>query len=188
MCLHGLDILSTWVLFFSLLCAAASAFQYSHLAKDLDVFVTNCMDNPRSCSAGVDETRVCGNCLYSLCRPCFLVSLVPLARIQQFCLLFGLHANIVEEYVLLSALLHDQSSSPEFFLLSASVCVAPFFLEPLFAKVGNYLFFRVHGSTRFVSSSLSYVAVSRSREKQLGQAFARRHHHRLSFATITERS
>ena len=37
MCLHGLDILSTWVLFFSLLCATASAFQYSHLAKDLDV-------------------------------------------------------------------------------------------------------------------------------------------------------
>ena len=72
-------------------------------------FVTNCMDNPRSCSAGVDETRVFGNCLYSLCRPCFLVSLVPLARIQQFCLLFGLHANIVEEYVLSSALLHDQS-------------------------------------------------------------------------------
>ena len=84
-------------------------FQYSHLTKDLDVFVTNCMDNPRSCSAGVDKMRVFGNCLYSLCRPCFLVSLVPLARIQQFCLLFGLHANIVEEYVLLSALLHDQS-------------------------------------------------------------------------------
>ena len=37
--------------------------------------------------------------------------------IQQFCPFFGLHANIVEEYVLLSALLHDQSclqSSPCF--------------------------------------------------------------------------
>ena len=63
--------------------------------------------------------------------------------------------------------------SPEFFLLSASVCVAPFFSNPCLQGVGNnYLFFRVHGSTRFVSSSLSYVAVSRSREKQLGQAFA----------------
>ena len=62
--------------------------------------------------------------------------------------------------------------SPEFFLLSASDCVASFFLEPLFGRVGNYLFFRVHGSTRVVSSSLSYVAVSRSREKQLGQASA----------------
>ena len=39
----------------------------------------------------------------------------------------GLHANIVEEYVLLSALLHDQSSSREFSMFSASVCVAPFF-------------------------------------------------------------
>ena len=47
----------------------------------------------------------------------FSVSLVPLARIQQFCPLFGLHANTVEEYVLWSALLHDQSclqSSPCF--------------------------------------------------------------------------
>ena len=97
MCLHGLDILSTWVLFFSLLCATASAFQYSHLAKDLDVFVTNCMDNPRSCSAGVDETRVFGNCLYSLCRPCFLVSLVHLSKNSTVVSvsLFGLHANIL---------------------------------------------------------------------------------------------
>ena len=58
MCLHGLDILSMWMLFFSLLCATASAFQHSHLAKDVEVFVTNCMNNPRSCSAGVDEMRV----------------------------------------------------------------------------------------------------------------------------------
>ena len=47
-----------WMLFFSLLCATASAFQHSHLAKDVEVFVTNCMNNPRSCSAGVDEMRV----------------------------------------------------------------------------------------------------------------------------------
>ena len=58
MCLHGLDILSMWMLFFSLLCATASAFQHSHLAKDAEVFVTNCMNNPRSCSARVDEMRV----------------------------------------------------------------------------------------------------------------------------------
>ena len=32
--------------------------QHSHLAKDVEVFVTNCMNNPRSCSAGVDEMRV----------------------------------------------------------------------------------------------------------------------------------
>ena len=58
MCLHGLDILSMWMFLFSLLCATASAFQNSHLAKDVEVFVTNCTNNPRSCSAGVDEMRV----------------------------------------------------------------------------------------------------------------------------------
>ena len=52
------DILSMWMLFFSLLCATASACQHSHLAKDVEVFVTNCMNNPRSFSAGVDEMRV----------------------------------------------------------------------------------------------------------------------------------
>ena len=46
------------MLFFSLLCATASASQHSDLAKDVEVFATNCMDNPRSCSAGVDEMRV----------------------------------------------------------------------------------------------------------------------------------
>ena len=37
MCLHGQDILSMWMLFFLPLCATASAFQHSHLAKDLEV-------------------------------------------------------------------------------------------------------------------------------------------------------
>ena len=44
---------------FSPICVRqASAFQHSHLAKDLEVFVTNCMNSPRSCSARVDEMRV----------------------------------------------------------------------------------------------------------------------------------
>ena len=108
MCLHGLDILSMWMLFFSLLCVTASAFQHSHLAKDVELFVTNCMNNPRSCSAGVDE--ICVLQLFVFFVPTMLsVFLASLVGIQQFCLLFGLHANIVEEYVLLSALLHDQS-------------------------------------------------------------------------------
>ena len=46
------------VIFLPFLCATASAFQHSHLAKDVEVFVTNCMNNPRSCSAVVDEMRV----------------------------------------------------------------------------------------------------------------------------------
>ena len=177
MCLHGLDILSTWVLFFSLLCATASAFQYSHLAKDLDVFVTNCMDNPRSCSAGVDETRVVGNCLYSVCRPCLLVSLVHLSKnstvvsVSLFLFFFGLHANILGSMCCRAHCCTISLVSRVLLAFSISLC-GSLFLEPLFARVGNYLFFRLHGSTRFVSSSLSYVAVSRSREKQLGQAFA----------------
>ena len=133
MCLHGLDILSTWVLFFSLLCATASAFQYSHLAKDLDVFVTNCMDNPRSCSAGVDETRVFGNCLYSLCRPCFLVSLVHLSKnstVVSVSLFFLVCTQTYLEVCVVERIVARSVSSPEFFLLSASVCVAPFFSNP----------------------------------------------------------
>ena len=110
MCLHGLDILSMWMLFFSLLCATASAFQHSHLAKDLEVFLTNCMNNPRSCSARVDEMRVLK--LFVFFVPTMfsgiLGSLVEISTVVSFSL-FGLHANIVEEYVLLSALLHDQS-------------------------------------------------------------------------------
>ena len=109
MCLHGLDILSMWMLFFSLLCATASAFQHSHLAKDLEVFVTNCMNNPRSCSARVDEMRVLK----------LFVFFVPT-------MFSGILGSFVEnstvvsspfwsarkhswEYALLSALLHDQS-------------------------------------------------------------------------------
>ena len=101
------------------------------------------------------------NCLYSLCRPCFPVSLASLIEIQQFCPLFGLHANIVEEYVLLSALLHDQSC------LQSSPCFQHQFVwlpfsRSLVCKGGCS--FHVHGSTRVVSSSLRYVAVSRARE------------------------
>ena len=131
MCLHGLDILSTWVLFFSLLCATASAFQYSHLAKDLNVFVTNCMDNPRSCSAGVDEMRVfeifCILCAdhvfwypWFICREFNSCVFFPFLVCTQA----YLEVCVVERIVARSV------SSPEFFLLSASVCVAPFFSNP----------------------------------------------------------
>ena len=116
MCLHGLDILSMWMLFFSLLCATASAFQHSHLAKDVEVFVTNCMNNPRSCSAGVDEMRV--SQLFVFFVPTMFSGILGFfgRNSTVLSLLFGLHANIVEEYVLLSALLHDQSC------LQSSLC------------------------------------------------------------------
>ena len=43
---------------------------------------------------------------------------------------FGLHANIVEEHVLLNALLHDQCCLQSSQKFSTSVCVAPFFSNP----------------------------------------------------------
>ena len=150
-------------------------FQYSHLAKDLDVLSrivwtihghvlqewTRCVFLEIVCILCADHV---------FWYPWFIFR-----RIQQLCLLPSLFLVCTQTYLevcVVERIVARSVPSPEFFLLSASVCVAPFF-EPLFARVGNnYLFFRVHGSTRFVSSSLSYVAVSRSREKQLGQAFA----------------
>ena len=107
MCLHGLDILS--------MCATASEFQHSHLAKDVEVFVTNCMNNPRSCSAGVDEMRVLQ--LFVFFVPTMFSGILGFFGRTSTLSPFGLYADIVEEYVLLSALLHDQSclqSSPCF--------------------------------------------------------------------------
>ena len=129
-----------WMLCFSLLCATASAFQHSHLAKDLEFFVTNCMNNPRSCSAGVDEMRV--SQLFVFFVPTMFSGILG-SFIENSTVLSPFlvcNANIVEEYVLLSALLHDQSC------LQSSPCFQHqfvwllFFLEPLLARVG-YLFF-----------------------------------------------
>ena len=110
MCLHGLDILSMWMLFFSLLCATASAFQHSHLAKDLEVFVTNCMNNPRSCSAGVDEMRVLQ--LFVFFVPTMFSGILG-SFVEEFnscvCFPFWSARKHTWKYVLLSALLHDQS-------------------------------------------------------------------------------
>ena len=110
MCLHGLDILSTWVLFFSLLCATAStAFQYSHLAKDLDV-LSRIVWTIHGHVLQEWTRRVFLEIVCILCAdhvfwyPWFLWQ-----EFNSFVSFFGLHANIVEEYVLLSALLHDQS-------------------------------------------------------------------------------
>ena len=74
---------------------------------------------------------------------------------------FCLHANIVEEYVLLSALLHDLSC------LQSSPCYQHQFVWLPFSRTlvcKGGCSFHVHGSTRVVSSSLCYVAVSRARE------------------------
>ena len=82
------------------------------------------------------------------CRSGRDVCLTIFSRNSTVFVRFGLHANIVEEYVLLSALLHDQC------------CLQPF-SRTIVCKGGS---FHVHVSTRFVSPSLCYVAVSRARE------------------------
>ena len=132
MCLHGLDILSTWVLFFSLLCATASAFQYSHLAKDLDVFVT----------------KLYGQSTVMFCRSerdaCFwklFVFFVPTTFfwypwfiVEEFnscvCFPFWSARKTYLEVCIVEHIVARSVSSPEFSLLSASVCVAPFFSNP----------------------------------------------------------
>ena len=85
-------------------------FSIPHLAKDLEVFVTNCMNNPRSCSARVDEMRVLK--IFVFFVPTMfsgiLGSFVEISTVVSFSL-FGLHAKHTWKYVLLSALLHDQS-------------------------------------------------------------------------------
>ena len=83
--------------------------------------------------------------------------------------LFGVHANIVEEYVLLSALLHDQSC------LQSSPCFQHQFVWLPFSRTlvcKGGCSFHVHGSTRVVSWSLCHVAVSRARENNWDKPFA----------------
>ena len=96
MCLHGLDILSNvGVVFLPSVCDGFCVSVFS-LGQGFEVFVTNCMDNPRSCSAGVDEMRVfeivCILCAdHVFWYPWFL------CREFNSCVFpsFGLHANIV---------------------------------------------------------------------------------------------
>ena len=131
MCLHGLDILSTWVLFFSLLCATASAFQYSHLAKDLEVLSRIVW----TINGHVlqEWTRCVFLKLFVFFVPTMfsgiLGSFVENSTVVSFspflvCTQTYLEVCVVERIVARSV------SSPEFFLLSASVCVAPFFSNP----------------------------------------------------------
>ena len=109
MCLHGLDILSMWMLFFSLLCATASAFQHSHLAKDLEVSVTNCMKSTvMFCESGRDA------CFEIVCILCadhvFWYPWFPCRDFNScvFCPFWSARKH-TWKYVLLTALLHDQS-------------------------------------------------------------------------------
>ena len=98
------------MLFFSLLCATASSFQYSHLAKDLDVLSRivwtihgHVLQEWTRC---VFLEIVCVLCAdHVFWYPWFIFQ-----RIQQLCLFpFWSARKHTWKYVLLSALLHDQS-------------------------------------------------------------------------------
>ena len=104
---------------------------------------------------------------------------------NSFVSLVGLHANIVEEYVLLSALLHDQSCLQSSSCFQHQLVWLPF-SRTLVCKGGCS--FHVHGSTRVVSSSLCYVAVSRARVKAIGTSLCLTSSSLIVSATITERS
>ena len=111
------------------------------------------------CRSGLDAcfTIVCILCAdHVFWYPWFLWQ-----EFNSFVSLFGLHANIVEEYVLLSALLHDQSCLQSSSCFQHQLVWLPF-SRTLVCKGGCS--FHVHGSTRVVSSSLCCVAVSRARE------------------------
>ena len=125
------------------------------------------------------------NCLYSLCRPCFLVSLASLVGIQQFCPLFGLHVYIVEEYVLLSALLHDQSclqSSPCF---QHQFVWLPFFSNPCLQ--GWVVLFMYMGARESCLRACATL-LCHARVKTIGTSLCLTSSSLLVSATITERS
>ena len=125
------------------------------------------------------------NCLYSLCRPCFLVSLASLVRNQQFCPLYGLHANIVEEYVLLSALLHDQSC------LQSSPCFQHQFVWLPFSRTlvckGGCFFF-MYTEARESCLRACATLLCHARVKTIGTSLCLTSSSLIVSATITERS
>ena len=88
--------------------------------------------------------------LYNCCILCadhvFWYPWILWQKFNSFVSLFGLHANTVEEYLLLSTLLHDQSCLKGSSCFQHQLVWLPVFFEPLFAIVGVY----VHGSMRVV--------------------------------------
>ena len=161
MCLHGLDIfVNVDVIFLPSVCDTFCVSTFS-LGQGSRSFCHELYEQSTvvCCKSGRDACFY--NCVYSLCRPCFLGSLVSLAGIQQFCPPFWSACKHTWKYVLLSALLHDQSC------LQSSSCFQHQFVWLPFSRTlvcKGGCSFHVHGSTRVVSSSLCYVAVSRARE------------------------
>ena len=129
--LHGLDILSMWMLFFSPSVCDSFCVSAFSLGQGSRSFCHELYEQSTVmfCESGRDA------CFEIVCILCadhvFVVSLVPLSRCQQLCLFpllvctqTYLEVCVVERIVARSVL------SPEFFLLSASVCVASFFSNP----------------------------------------------------------
>ena len=85
--------------------------------------------------------------------------------------LFGLHANIVEEHVLLSALLHDQSC------LQSSSCFQHQFVwlpfsRTLVCKGGLFVLFMYMGARESCLRACATLPCHARVKKQLGQASA----------------
>ena len=133
MCLHGLDILSTWVLFspfcvrrllrFSILTWPRTSTFLSRIVWTIHGHVlqewTRCVFLEIVCILCADHV---------FWYPWFIFR-----RIQQLCLLPSLFLVCTQTYLevcVVERIVARSVSSPEFFLLSASVCVAPFFSNP----------------------------------------------------------
>ena len=158
-----------------------------HLAKDVEVFCHELYEQSTVvfCRSGRD---VCFTIVCILCAVhVFWYPLVPLARIQQFCPLFGLHANIVEEYVLLSAVLHDQSSlqsSPSF---QHQFVWLPF-SRTLVCKGGQLFVLFMYMGARESGLRACATLLCHARVKTIGTSLCLTSSSLIVSATITERS
>ena len=128
-----------------------------HLANDLEVCVTNCMDNPRSCFCESGRDACFEIVLYASCRPCFS------GILQQLCPFpfFGLHANIVGKYVFVERIVaRSVLVSRVLHVFSIGFVCLPFFSNPCLQGWATICSFVYMGARDSCPSSLSYVAVS----------------------------
>ena len=148
------------MLFFSLLCATASVFSTFSLGQRCRSFSHELFGQSTVVFwwRGRDAFLIFFCIFVATMFSGILGFLCRNSTVGQF------RQTLLRSMCLLSPLLHDLSG------LQSSPCFQhkfvwlPFFSRTLVCKGG---FFHVHGSTRFVSSSLCYVAVSRARENNL---------------------
>ena len=128
-------------------------------------------------------------CLTIVCILCadhvFWYPWLVCQEFNSFVPFFCLHANIVEGYVLLSALLHDQSclqSSPCF---QHQFVWLPFSRKPLFARVGVLFMYMGARESRLRACA---TLLCHARVKTIGTSLCLTSSSLIVYATITERS